>query len=297
MAWLRASFTVDTADAEALADALLENGALSVDITDADAGTGQEQPIFGEPGAEPHAAWPHQRLSALFPEAAEVPGAIAAAFDSLGIECPQQQSVEQVAGQDWVRATQQQFEPIRIGARLWIVPSWCAPPDRAAVNLILDPGLAFGTGAHPTTWQCLSWLEANLELGASVLDYGCGSGVLAIAAKRLGAGTVVAVDIDPAALAAARANAATNAVDILVAPTERVPPGPYAVVVANILASPLKLLAPLLAEFTAAGGRVVLAGILTAQTAAVASAYAPWFDIAPAAETDGWTCLAGTRKG
>jgi ribosomal protein L11 methyltransferase len=297
VAWLKASFTVETADAEALADALLDNGALSVDITDADAGTGQERPLFGEPGAEPHATWPHQRLSALFPEAAQVPDAIAAAFDCLGLECPPQQSVEQVAEQDWVRATQQQFAPIRIGSRLWIVPSWCTPPNPAAVNLILDPGLAFGTGAHPTTWQCLTWLEANLSPGASVLDYGCGSGVLAIAAKRLGAGTVVAVDIDPAALVAARANATTNAVDVLVAPTEKVPPGPYAVVMANILASPLQLLAPLLAGFTAAGGRVVLAGILTAQAAAVASAYAPWFDIAPAAETDGWTCLAGARKG
>jgi len=296
VAWLKVSFTVDTADAETLADALLDNGALSVELSDADAGTAQEQPIFGEPGADPLTVWPRQRVSALFPDAAQVSGQVAAAFTSLGLECPQQQSIERVAEQDWVRATQQQFAPIRIGSRLWIVPSWCAPPDPKAVNLILDPGLAFGTGAHPTTWQCLSWLEASLEPGASVLDYGCGSGVLAIAAKRLGAGTVVAVDIDPAALSVARANAATNAVDILVAPTESVPPGPYAVVVANILASPLKLLAPVLSEFAAADGRVVLAGVLSTQAAEVASAYSPWFDVASAADTDGWTCLVGSRK-
>lgn len=297
MSWLRVSFAVETADAEAVADALIERGAMSVELTDADAGTAQERAIFGEPGAGPLSTWPRQRVGALFNETADVPGAVEAALACLGLSAASPLNVEPVAEQDWVRATQQQFAPIRISPRLWIVPSWCAPPEAAAINLSLDPGLAFGTGAHPTTWQCLDWLDANLEPGASVLDYGCGSGVLAIAAKRLGAGRVVAVDIDPAALGAARANSAANAVAIEVAATDSMPTGPYAVVLANILASPLKLLAPLLASFAEAGGRIVLAGILTAQAAEVAAAYARWFDIAPVRETDGWTCLAGTRKG
>jgi len=297
VAFSRAKFAIATADAEAIADALLERGALSVELSDADAGTGREQPIFGEPGAEALPVWPHQQVSALFADTDDVPGAVRSALVSIGIDPPPSPSVEPVAEQDWVRATQQQFAPIRIGPRLWIVPSWCAPPNPTAVNLILDPGLAFGTGSHPTTWQCLSWLEGNLARGASVLDYGCGSGVLAIAAKRLGAGAVVAVDIDPAALGVTRANAAANAVEVQVVTADAVPPGPYAVVLANILASPLKLLSPLFAEFAAPGGWVVLAGILTPQAAEVAAAYAPWFDIAPVFETQGWTCLAGTRKG
>jgi ribosomal protein L11 methyltransferase len=297
MTWLRASFDIATGDAEALADALLERGALSVELADADEGTPAEHPIFGEPGAEPLPAWRHQRISALFPHDAEARAAIRAALAALGLDAEPRVALQPVAERDWVRATQQQFVPIQIGPRLWIVPSWCAPPDPRAVNLILDPGLAFGTGSHPTTWQCLRWLDANLSAGASVLDYGCGSGVLAIAAKRLGAGQVAAVDIDPAALEATRANAAANAADIAVASPDSVPPGPYSVVLANILAAPLRLLAPLLASYAAAGGRIVLAGILTEQTADVAAAYAAWFDLAPASEKDGWICLAGARKG
>jgi ribosomal protein L11 methyltransferase len=297
MPWLQASFDIAPAAADAVADALLERGALSVELTDAGEGTPAEQAIFDEPGAEPLPVWRHQRISALFPDDADVQAAIRAALVALGLDAEPSVALQLVAERDWVRATQQQFAPIAIGPRLWIVPSWCAPPDPRAVNLILDPGLAFGTGSHPTTWQCLRWLDANLAAGESVLDYGCGSGVLAIAAKRLGARRVVAVDIDPAALEAARTNAAANAADIAVASPDSVPPGPYTVVLANILAGPLKLLAPLLASYSAAGGRIVLAGILTHQAAGVAAAYAPWCDLVPVSEKDGWTCLAGARKG
>ena len=294
MAWLQASFELAVSDPEAVADALLEAGAVSVDLADAEAGTGGERPLFGEPGAEA-AKWPRQRLTALFPEQDDARAAVAQVFAALAVE-PPEVKVETVHEQDWVRATQQQFGPIRVSDRLWIVPSWSRSPDAAAINLRLDPGLAFGTGSHPTTRQCLRWLEAWLPAGASVIDYGCGSGVLGIAARRLGAGRVVAVDIDPAALAAARDNAAHNAVDIEIVDPAAVDPGPYDVVMANILSNPLKVLAPLLASLVRMDGWLVLAGILTSQAQEVAQAYRPWCDLEPAFETDGWTCLAGRRR-
>ncbi len=297
MSWLRASFRIAPTAAEALADALLERGALAVELADAHEGTPAEHPLFGEPGAEPLPLWSHQLISALFRRDEDPRAVIRAAVAALGLDAEPSVTLQPVAERDWVRATQRQFEPIEIGPRLWIVPSWHAAPDPGAVNLILDPGLAFGTGSHPTTWQCLRWLHANLTSNASVLDYGCGSGVLAIAAKRLGAGLVVAVDIDPAALEAARANAATNTAEVVVASPDAVPARSYDVVVANILAGPLQLLAPLLAGHAAAGGWIVLAGILIGQAAEVAAAYAPWCDLVPASEKDGWICLAGARKG
>jgi ribosomal protein L11 methyltransferase len=297
MSWLEASFEVAPKAAEAVADALLERGALSVELVDADAGTPAEQPIFGEPGAEPMPLWRHQRISALFPRGADARAEIRGVLEELGLDPERRVMLRPVAERDWVRVAQQQFVPIQIGPRLWIVPSWCTPPDARAINLILDPGLAFGTGSHPTTWQCLRWLDAHLTPGGSVLDYGCGSGVLAIAAKRLGAGQAVAVDIDPAALEATRANAAANAANITVACADCVPPGPYGLVLANILAGPLILLAPLLARLAIPGGQIVLAGILGDQTAAVAAAYAPWCRLVQVSQQDGWACLAGARTG
>lgn len=296
MAWVSVSFEVDAADAETVADALLEAGAMSVDICDADAGTALEQPIFREPGVGDDLVWSRQRLSALFDVAVDVPAAVRAAGRAAGLGAIPEYTLLEVSDQDWVRVTQQQFKPIQVSSRLWIVPTWSEVPDAAAINLRLDPGLAFGTGSHPTTWQCLHWLERNLRGGESVLDYGCGSGVLAIAAKRLHAGLVVGVDIDPAALEASQANAAANRVEIQVAAPDRVPPGPYDIVVANILSNPLRVLAPLLAGFSRPGGRIVLAGILAKQAGTVGEAYAPWFEIEPASEKEGWTCLAGTRR-
>ena len=294
MAWLQVSFEVAVPEPEAVADALLAAGAVSIDLADADAGTDGELPLFGEPGADV-ANWPRQRLGALFPEDIDVRAAVTDAFHGLGVTPPDME-IEAIPEQDWVRATQQQFGPIRISERLWIVPSWSEAPDPDAINLRLDPGLAFGTGSHPTTAQCLRWLESNLPAGASLVDYGCGSGVLGIAARLLGARRVVAVDIDPAALAATRDNAALNAVDIEVADTAAVEPGSYDVVMANILSNPLKVLAPLLSSLVRADGWLVLAGILSSQAQDVAQAYRPWFDLAPASESDGWTCLSGRRK-
>jgi ribosomal protein L11 methyltransferase len=296
MPWLALSFELEASQAEPVSDALLDAGALAVEVTDADAGTARERPVFGEPGGEFGPVWRVNRLNVLFDAHADVEGAARTALAAAGVDPLPKLDISAVAEQDWVRASQDQFSAIQISPRLWIVPSWCEVPDPAAISLRLDPGLAFGTGGHATTWQCLRWMEAHLAPGAAVLDYGCGSGVLAIAAKRLGAGRVVAVDIDPAALQASRDNARANHVLIEVSSPDAVPPGPYDVVVANILSNPLRVLAPLLAAFQQRGGRMVLAGILRQQAQAVAAAYADWYAMEVVSEQDGWTCLAGTRK-
>ena len=192
------------------------------------------------------------------------------------------------------RASQAQFAPLKIG-RLWIVPSWVEPPDPSAVNLRLDPGMAFGTGSHPSTRLCLQWLEGNLQPGHRVLDYGCGSGILAIAAAKLGAGRVIGVDIDPLALVASRYNAEQNRVAASFVGADRPQPKAADVVMANILSNPLKILAPLLAQLTVPGGHVVLSGILAAQARAVADAYLEWFDMEPPVEEQGWIRLCGKR--
>jgi len=276
-------------------DSLLEHGALSVEMTDAGVGTERETPLFGDGDASP-SCWSRNRISALFDSRTTAASALHAACRAAGMPVPVGWQSEAVQDQDWVRLTQQQFGPIVISPRLWIVPSWCEPPTKDAVVVRLDPGLAFGTGAHATTWQCLRWLEVELRSGESVLDYGCGSGVLAIAAAKLGAGRVAATDIDPTALDAAESNARHNAVAIDVRSTAALQEERFDVVVANILANPLKLLAPVLAHHTRAGGRLVLAGILETQEAAVRSAFAEWFDLTTVYPRDGWIGLAGPRS-
>lgn len=294
MGWIQATFELAVAEPEALADALLGCGAVSIDITDADAGTAQERPLFGEPGAADQ-IWQRQKITALFDESVDAGELIRDVLHDLGLEPLRDIAIAQVAEQDWVRTTQQQFEPIQISDRMWIVPTWSEPPDPRALNLRLDPGLAFGTGSHPTTWQCLRWLEAKLPPGATVLDYGCGSGVLAIAAKKLGAARVVGVDIDPAAVRSARDNARANGVEVEAVEPDRAPAERFDVVIANILSNPLKVLAPLLAGFTAPRGSIVLAGILDTQADAVAQSYRPWFEMYTYSEKDGWACLNGQR--
>jgi ribosomal protein L11 methyltransferase len=284
------------ADADAFGDALLAAGALAVSVEDADAGTAAERPLFGEPGAAPEGGWTRNVLRALVAADADADAILAEAAAAMGWAAPPARRIEAVPDEDWVRATQSQFEPIRVSERLWIVPTWHAAPDPAALNIALDPGLAFGTGSHPTTRLCLRWLEARVAGGESVLDYGCGSGILAIAAARLGAADVVGIDIDPEAVRAARANAAANAARARFAGTDETLPPPADLVVANILASPLKLLAPLLAAQTRRGGRLVLAGLLDAQSDDVAAAYAPWFDMAVFDRAEGWTALEGVRR-
>ncbi len=198
-----------------------------------------------------------------------------------------------------MRATQAQFGPIRIADDFWIVPSWAEAPAPDALVLRLDPGLAFGTGSHPTTCLCLEWMRAHIRGGESLLDYGCGSGILAIAGARLGAGRVVGTDVDPQAVRASADNARANGLDLRSGATFVLPdglaPGEFDIVVANILANPLTLLAPALAMRVRTGGRIVLSGILEAQAAAVAAAYARWFNIGPHDVRDGWVLLAGER--
>jgi ribosomal protein L11 methyltransferase len=292
VAWLSLKLAVDGERAEALSDALMEAGALSVSIEDRDAGTPAEEAQFGEPGLADPKSWRHNWLVALLEADADVPALIA----GLGLPADTEHEVESVAEQDWVRLTQSQFDPIPISGRLWIVPSWHEAPDPEAITIVLDPGLAFGTGSHPTTRLCLQWLEANLRPGESVLDYGCGSGILAIAAARLGAGRVVGIDIDPQAVQAARDNAERNGVAIELGLPDQLGAGQYDVLVANILTNPLKALMPLLAAHVRPGGRIVLSGILEAQAAEVAELYSAAFAMRHEATEEGWARLTGTRK-
>ena len=295
MAWQRVDLVVEGARAEALADALAVAGAICTELSDAGAGTHEEHAIFGEPGAEA-GPWPRSRVSALFPGEHDVARALDRALAECGLAHPQAASIDRVEDADWVALTQRQFEPIRAGERLWIVPSWHAAPDPAAVNVALDPGAAFGTGSHPTTRLCLAWLERNVQAGDVVLDYGCGSGILAIAAMKLGAALARAVDIDPLALQAARYNALRNEVRVEVIDAHLGFPGDARITVANILANPLRMLAPTIASHTRPGGAIALSGILEAQAADVIAAYAPWAALDVVDREGGWVLVAGTRN-
>ena len=294
MNWLSVAFEVPAEYAEALSDALLEAGAASVDAADAAAGTAAEEALFADAAASPQ-AWRRCAMRALVAPGADAAALIAAACARVGI-APPQWKVREVADADWVRATQDQLAPVRISPRLWIVPSWCEAPDPGAVVISLDPGIAFGTGHHPSTRLCLRWLERVVRGGESVLDFGCGSGILAIAAMKLGAGSAHGVDIDEQALLAARRNALHNRVQATFHNGSAALEEPSRIVVANILARPLVVLAPLLARLTAPAGRIALAGLLAEQAGEVRAAYAPWFDFEAPEEDEGWALVSGVRR-
>ena len=296
--WVSVALDTDATHAERLSDALLAAGAISVSVEDALAGTPAETPQFGEPdGNSPLATplWNESRVVALFDPASDLRSRIESAARAAGIAVPPEPAISEVAEQDWVRLTQSQFDPIRISEKLWIVPSWHAAPDPGALNLVLDPGLAFGTGSHPTTALCLEWLAGTLHGGETVLDYGCGSGILGIAAARLGAQTVLGVDIDDNALIAARDNAAANGVEIALRHSRDPLPERFDIVIANILTNPLCVLAPLLAGRVAPGGQLALSGVLESQAEMVVAAYAPLIALEVGSVRDGWVRLEGRR--
>lgn len=293
--WVSVAIETDAAHAETVSDALLAAGAISVSVEDALAGTELETQQFGEPGSPTTPLWERSRVVALFEPAEDLRKRIVAALKEIGLDVPAEIAFEEVAEQDWVRLTQSQFEPIKISERLWIVPSWHVAPDPAAINLVLDPGLAFGTGSHPTTRLCLEWLEETIVPGVSVLDYGCGSGILAIAAKKLGAGETAGVDIDPAALSAAADNAERNDVTIRLLPSTAPIEERFDRVVANILTNPLMLLAPVLTARLAPGGRLALSGVLESQAEQVIAAYAPYLPLRVGATHEGWVRLEGIK--
>jgi ribosomal protein L11 methyltransferase len=301
MSWTEIVIEVARHNAEALSDALMEAGALSVSVEDADEGTEAEQPLFGEPGMEPkEAAWERSRVVALAGTDADHAAIVADAAAAIELAPPTSYTLRAVEEQDWVRLTQSQFEPIHIGKNIWVVPSWHDAPDPHGLILELDPGLAFGTGSHPTTRLCMEWLEAYPPQGYSVLDFGCGSGILAMVAKKLGAGQVSGVDIDPQAIESARYNSERNRCEIdYYLPEEfaQSHPEKFNIVIANILSSPLKLLAPMLSSRVASGGSLVLSGILVRQADEVIAAYAPFIKLSVWAEHDGWVVLAGQSAG
>jgi len=286
----------DARVADSLSDAFLVQGAQSVAVEDAAAGTAEEAPMYGEPGLPVEGAWPQSLITVLCAHDAEPERLLAAACAQIGLAPLPEYRLEPVADEDWVRLSQAQFEPICISDKLWIVPSWAIAPDPGAVNLVLDPGLAFGTGSHPTTRLCLRWLERTIRGGERILDYGCGSGILAIAAQRLGAGEALGVDVDPLALLAARANAARNQVGARFVNTETATEFRADLVVANILANPLILLAPLLAACLSKGGRIALSGILESQANEVTAVYAPWFAMQVGSIDGAWALLEGLRR-
>jgi ribosomal protein L11 methyltransferase len=283
---------------EPVSDCLMDElDALSVSVEDADAGTDEERALFGEPGMPaPAPGWDRSSIKALFDteRQAEAAATLLLAQDwTAGLAV---QALHTVPDQDWVRLTQQQFAPVPITDTFWVVPSWHQAPAQALQVLQLDPGLAFGTGTHPTTRMCLRWLAQQgpaLKMDR-VLDYGCGSGILAIGAALFGARHIDAVDIDPAAVQATVENALRNQVTLHAALPDQAQ-GEYALVLANILATPLKLLAPLLCSHLAPGAPLVLAGILERQEEELVRAYAPWLHLHVVDKQDGWILMSGQR--
>jgi ribosomal protein L11 methyltransferase len=294
MSYVALRFDVEAVDGDAWSDALLDAGALSVDAADPRADMPDEAAVFDEGNADPQ-WWPVSRLTALLAADADPAVVLRDAANRIARAAPPYEA-SIVPDQDWVSRTQAQFQPIRIADDLWIVPSWCTAPDRGAINLTLDPGLAFGTGAHPTTRLCLAWLRARVGHRTSVLDYGCGSGILAIAAAKLGAPRVVGTDIDDRAVRAGIDNASANGVRVTFVRVDDLCAERFDIVVANILANPLRILAPALAARTDEGGCIALAGILVAQADEVIRTYAPWFDIAVHDRAGDWVLLAGERR-
>lgn len=293
MAWLEIRLQAETETADALSDALIEAGAVSVSLEDAEAGTPDEAAQYGEPGlASPH-VWARNVITALVEADANPAEIVAAAARACGIAAPAF-SFARVEDQDWVRKTQSQFASMRISDGLWIVPSWRESPEPDAVNITIDPGLAFGTGSHASTRLVLHWMARTVKPGDSLLDYGCGSGILAVVAARLGARNVVGVDIDPQAIRSARDNAARNDVAVRFCSPDAIADLHADIVVANILANPLVILAPLISARSTR--RLALSGILETQLQQIWEAYSRQFELEIGGQEEGWVLITGERR-
>ena len=292
MMFKQISINIDSKNADKLSDIFMDLGVLSVSTEDQYEGTEFEQPIFNEPGMIVSELWEHSKVVVLVDETHSITDILSKAKISLGIDF--EYTIENVDNQDWVRLTQSQFDPIKVSDKLYIVPSWHELPDKNAIGIILDPGLAFGTGSHATTFMCLQWLSRNIEPNDSVLDYGCGSGILAIAAKKLGASHVLGVDIDPQAIESSTYNALTNNVEVNWYLPNQLSEIRAEVVVANILSNPLRILAPILSHYTQK--TLILSGILDSQIYEMSEIYSQWFDVEVAQIMDGWVLLECTVK-
>ena len=299
MTWLLLKINASEQNADLISDALMAIGALSAIIEDAHADTLHEQAIFGEPSSAeilypPPGIWQQNIVSAMFENDIDVFSVIELLKNQTNIE-RFDYHIENIKDQDWVRATQAQFEPIKITNTLYIVPTWHQSPDPNAINIILDPGLAFGTGSHPTTHLCLDWLSQQSLHNKTVIDYGCGSGILAIAAKKMDASLVMGLDIDEQAIIASLHNAEQNQVDIEFYDANTSTQQTFDVVVANILSSALMVLAPALANYCKAGGVIALSGILEGQALKLIERYSEWFVMSAPVQKDAWILLTGTK--
>jgi ribosomal protein L11 methyltransferase len=292
MPWLQLILECSADDAPLYSDLLSEQGAAAVTMVDS-----ADQPLF-EPAVGTTPLWNNTRVVGLFETDVDIDAVLLELAAARAPEPLPPLRIEQLEDKDWNRAWMDTFQPMRFGERVWIVPSWHTPPDANGVNILLDPGLAFGTGTHPTTRLCLEWLDAHPPRGAKVIDYGCGSGILAIAAAMLGADSVLCIDNDPQALVATRDNAERNKVEsrLIAMLPESATESPCELLLANILAGPLMELAEKFSRLVQHGGHVVLSGILPEQAEAVRASYLPWFDMAEPTEHDGWIRLEGRHK-
>ena len=293
MSWVNLLILSTNAHADNFSDFVLENGAISASIQDQNLNKNNEEIIFGEPHNGPQQFWEHTQINALFRNLNEAKKALKKLEKEFSIKL----SVEfkEVQDEDWVKKTQDQFHPISVNNKLWIIPTWHDVVDKNAINLILDPGLAFGTGSHPTTYLCIEWLINNIQKKSAVLDYGCGSGILSICAKKLGADEVLGVDIDPQAISASIYNSQKNKVLIEFSNTKKTTKFKADIIVANILSSALKVLAPVLASYCKKNGKIALSGVLRNQEKEITDIYSKWFSMKKSSYKDEWVCLSGIK--